>query len=95
MAREIEIQQKLIRYLKSKGCWVIKLKPGLGIPVGSPDILALYEGWWGAFEVKATEKSKFQPLQKETLKKLDQWSYATAVYAENYEKVIAELEHML
>jgi Holliday junction resolvase len=92
---ESQVQKRLIKYLKGKGCYVIKTKPGLGTPVGCPDVWAFLEGWWGAFECKATEKSPFQPLQKETIEKLDKWSTATVVHANNIDDVISQLEKML
>jgi len=92
---EGKTQQKLIKFLKSKGCYVIKTKPGPGTPVGTPDVLALLEGWWGAFEVKAYANSKFQPLQKETIEKLAVWSTARVVHSENIDDVIKELDRML
>jgi Holliday junction resolvase len=95
MVREAEIQSKLIKYLKSKGCYVLKTKPGTGIPVGCPDVFAFHEGFWCAFEVKANKRSKFQPLQKETVDKLAVWSFAKVVHSENIDEVISELEYML
>lgn len=92
---ESQVQKRLIKTLKSKGCYIIKTKPGLGTPVGCPDVFAFLEGWWGAFECKATAKSKFQPLQKETLEKLDRWSTAMVVHSDNIDDVIIQLEKML
>lgn len=92
---ESQVQKRLIKFLKSKGCYIIKTKPGLGTPVGCPDVWAFLEGWWGAFECKATEKSPFQPLQKETLEKLDKWSTAMVVHSGNIDDVILQLEKML
>lgn len=92
---ERKTQEKLIKFLKFKGAYVIKTKPGLGTPTGCPDVIALYEGFWGAFECKATANAPFQPLQKETIEKFDKWSYARVVYPENLQDVIAELERIL
>lgn len=92
---ESKIQQKLIKYLKGKGCYVIKTKPGPGTPVGCPDVIALYEGFWAAFEVKAGPNSPFQPLQEKTISKMADWSFAKVVHSENYNEVIAELEMIL
>lgn len=92
---EANLQSKLIKYLKDRGCYVIKTKPGVGTPVGCPDIIALYEGFWCAFEVKAHATSAFQVLQKDTLAKLEEWSFARMVHSENFDKVIEELEIML
>ena len=92
---EAKTQERLIKYLKRKGCYVIKLKPGLGTPVGAPDVLALREGFWAALEVKGSLKARWRPLQKETLQKLEEWSFARMVCPENYDEVIAELEAIL
>lgn len=95
MAQEKTIQTKLIQYLKKKGCYVIKVTAAPGVPVGCPDVIALLEGLWMAFEVKSTAKSPYQPLQKETLKKLGQWSHTRVVHKDNYDEIIAELETFL
>lgn len=92
---EAKVQKRLIAFLKGRGCYVIKTKPGLGTPVGCPDVFAFYEGWWGAFEVKATEKSPYQPLQKETIEKLDKWSTSWVVHSGNIDDVISQLKKML
>lgn len=92
---ESQTQKRLIQYLKRKGCYVIKTKPGPGTPVGCPDVFAFLEGWWGAFEVKARANSPFQPLQKETIEKLNDWSVAWVVHSGNINKVISQLEKML
>lgn len=92
---EAKLQSEITRYLKSKGCYVIKTKPGMGIPVGCPDIIFLLEGFWGALEVKASLKANFKPLQEDTLLKLDEWSYAKIVFPEIWPDVKLELETML
>lgn len=92
---ESKTQKRLIDYLREKGCYVIKTKPGPGTPAGCPDVLALCEGFWAAFEVKASAKAPFQPLQKETMEKLEGWSFARVVYPENFDEVIADLEQIL
>lgn len=95
MATEARVQERLIKYLRSKGCYVIKTKPGVGIPVGCPDIIALYEGWWGAFEVKSSMAAPYKPLQRETIELLNGWSTCWRVYPENYDEVIAQLDRLL
>lgn len=92
---EKRLQTKLIKFLKSKGCYVIKTRPGTGTPVGCPDVIALIEGAWLAFEVKSTEKSRFQPLQKTTIDKLDNWSYCKVIHSGNYDEVIDGLKDFL
>lgn len=93
---EAKLQSQIIKWLKSKGCYVIKTQPGPGTPVGCPDILALLDGGgWFALEVKEAEKSKFQPLQKETISKLNDMYYSTVVYPENWNDIKKQLECML
>lgn len=92
---EKKVQSDLIKFLKKKGCYVIKTKPGAGTPVGCPDIIALYEGLWLAFEVKRSATAPFRPLQKETIDKLSEWSFAWVVCPENYDQVIDHLHIVL
>lgn len=92
---ESQLQTKIIKYLKSKECYVIKTKPGVGTPVGCPDIIALCGGLWLALEVKGSATAKYRPLQEDTLKKLDSWSYAKTVYPANWPEIKADLEAML
>ncbi|HYG84597.1 MAG TPA: hypothetical protein VD907_07025 [Verrucomicrobiae bacterium] len=91
---ERQLQSKIIKYLKGKGCYVIKTG-GVGTPDGCPDIIALCGGLWFALEVKGSARSKYQPLQKITLERLNNWSYAKVVYPENWPEIKEELELML
>jgi Holliday junction resolvase len=92
---EAKLQRDIIRYLKSKGCYVIKHSAGAGVPVGCPDLSFYLEGCYGFIEVKATSRSRYQPLQKETLEKLNGWSWARRVDPSNWDEVKQELERML
>lgn len=92
MSSEKKTQANLVKYLKSKGCYVIKTRPGPGVPVGCPDVIAFHEGWWGGFEIKGAKNSKFQPLQKETIVKFEDWSTGMVVYPENYDDCISKLD---
>lgn len=93
--REGKLQDAFIKFLKSKGCYVIKVSAGSGVPKGCPDVIALYEGAWLGAEIKATKYSKYQPGQKETIAKLSEWSWCKAVHRDNYEEIIKELEEFL
>lgn len=92
---ESKVQTKIIKYLKSKKCYVIKTKPGPGTPLGCPDIIFFYEGFWGAIECKAFSTSPFRTLQKETLDKFSTWSWSAVAHSENVDDVIAELDDIL
>lgn len=95
MKKESEFEKEVVKYLKSKGCDVFKMRIAPGVAEGTPDRLFLKEGFWGFLEVKASKDAPFRPLQKEKIKKYNDWSYARAVYPENWEEVKAELEKIL
>lgn len=89
---EAKLQTQILRWLKSKGAYVIKTKPGPGTPVGCPDIVFLYEGAWGVIEVKADAKSPFRPGQRATLDRLDDWSpFVYIAYPEIWPQIKDEL----
>lgn len=92
---ESTFEKTVVKYLKSKGCKVFKMRIAPGVDEGTPDRLFLKEGFWGFLEVKKSQKAPFRPLQKEKLAFFDQWSYAKAVYPENWEKIKAELDRIL
>ena len=95
MSIESDLQSNIRKYLKSKGCYVLVIRPQPGIPDGCSDVIFMLEGFWGAIEVKKNPSAKYEPLQKETLEKLDAWSFARRVDQTNWPEVRAELEHIL
>lgn len=92
---ESRLQSEVIKYLRSKGCYVIKTRPGAGTPLGCPDILFMLEGFWGAIEVKAGVRTPYKPLQLETLQKFNKWSWARRVDPYNWIDIKYELEKIL
>jgi Holliday junction resolvase len=67
---EAKLQSKIIKWLRDQGAYVLKPRGGPGIPVGCPDIIALF-GWkWLAIEVKADAKAPFRVGQEATIKHL-------------------------
>lgn len=95
MSIESKLQSEIRRYLKTKGCYVLVIRPQPGIPDGMSDILFMLEGFWGAIEVKDKPEAKYQPLQKETLEMFDEWSWARRVDPISWLEVKKELERML
>lgn len=95
MSKESALQSTIRKYLKSKGCYVLVIRPQPGIPDGCSDIVFLLEGFWGAIEVKDSPTAKYQPLQKETLEKFNAWSWAKRVDPTNWATIREELELML
>ena len=92
---EAYLQAKIIRHLKSKGCYVIKTTPGPGVPVGCPDIIFMKDGFWGGIEAKASKTSRFQPLQKDTIALLNDMSWCRPVFPENWADIKLELDRLL
>lgn len=91
---ESQLQSEIIRYLRSKHCFVMKCA-GPGVPKGTSDVFFCLEGFYGFIEVKRSEKAPFQTLQPEFLKKMSEWSWAKAVWPDNWIEVRSELEQML
>lgn len=89
--------QKIVKdFLKSKGVYVINAPGGHpGVPSGCPDLVGLYSGGFVALEIKVDEKSRFQPLQKETLTMLNDYQYARVVHNNNWSDIKEELETFL
>jgi len=89
---ESNFQTKVRTWLRQKGCYVLTITAHPGIPDGCPDVIALVNGGgWIALECKKDAKSKFQPLQKATIKKLDDMYYSKAVWPENWGETKEEL----
>lgn len=95
MMREISFEKKVVKHLKDKGCVVVKMQAGPGVPKGFPDRIFFKEGFWGTLEIKASQKALHQSLQKEWIKQLDSMSYSRTVYPENWDKIKTELEEIL
>lgn len=97
MSIESILQSKIRKYLKDKGCYVLKTRPDArgGAPTGCPDILFMLEGFWGAIEVKDSPKAPYRPLQRETLELFNNWSWAKRVDPTNWKEIKEELERIL
>lgn len=59
---------------------------------GVPDILALFENGWAAFECKRSERSPKRPNQSYYVDLLNSWSFARFVYPENKEEVLHDFQ---
>lgn len=91
---ESKLQTEIVKWLKFNGAYVIKTRPGMGTPVGAPDLFAFYQNRWCAVEVKASAKAPFRAGQKATLKHLA--TYNLNVYVacpENWPQVKYNLLH--
>lgn len=89
---EAKLQTKIIKFLKDKGAYVIKTKPQPGTPVGCPDIIFLYEGSWGAIEVKASERAPYRQGQEATLGRFMEWTpFVYTAHPDNWDQIRLEL----
>jgi Holliday junction resolvase len=96
MAQESNFQRKVVGWLRQKGCYVLTVSTVRGIPDGCPDIIALIDGGgWLALECKTSQKSKFQPLQKVTIQKLNNMFYSRPIWPSIWDEVKKELEKII
>lgn len=93
--KESAFQQLVVKWLRAKGCVVLKYQQNATTRASIPDILFLKEGFWGAIEVKKSKTAKYRPGQKETVAKMDAMSWARVIYPENWSEVQKELGQML
>jgi len=95
MAAEAKLQADILKWLRSKGAWCMKVQAAPGVPKGTADIFFCKEGFYGFIEVKAHKNSAYQAGQKEFIAKMDEWSWARSVYAENWAEAKKELAECL
>lgn len=102
---ESNFSRRVADWLRKKGCYVLVTTVITGIPEGCPDIIALCNGGgWIALEVKAkcpykkdgtARSGAFQPLQPQTISKLNDMYYCKVVYPENFEEIKKELNTII
>lgn len=95
MVLERELQKTIIRWLRSKKCIVLKYQQNATTRSGVPDLVFLKDGFWGAIEVKRCKTAKYRPGQKEMIARMNEMSWAKAVWPENWADTRAELEEIL
>lgn len=95
MTKESTLQSNIRRFLKSKGCEVLVIRPQPGIPDGWEDIMFLKEGFWGCIETKKDPSSPYQPLQEERIRKHNEWSWSRRVDPISWLDTKKELEEIL
>lgn len=95
MALEKDFQAKVIRWLKSKGCVVLKYQQNATTRVGVADVFFCKEGFYGFLECKKSKNAPLRPGQKQFIDKMNEWSYGAIIYPENFEKIKKELGEIL
>lgn len=92
---EKDFQAKVVKWLRSQHCIVLKYQQNATTRASIPDILFLKEGFWGAIECKKSKTAKYRPGQKEMVAKMDEMSWARVAYPENWDEIKKELEEIL
>lgn len=95
MARESDFQKNVIKWLRSKGCIVLKYEANATTRAGIPDVFFCKEGFYGFLECKKSKSAPIRPGQKEFIAKVDEWSYGKIIHPQNWPEVRKELEAML
>ena len=93
--REANFQSKVVKWLKSQGCVVLKYEQNSTTHAGVADVFFCKEGFYGFIETKKNRNAKFQPLQKRFIEKMNEWSYGRVVYPENFDEIKKELKEIL
>jgi len=93
--RETQYQSKVIQKLRKlfPGCIILKNDPNY--LQGVPDVLILFNGRWGALEVKLALDGEIQPNQSYYVDTMNKMSFASFICPENEEKVLYDLQRTL
>lgn len=95
MVLEKDFQSKVIKWLKSKGCVVLKYQQNSTTRVGVADVFFCKEGFYGFLECKKSKNAPLRPGQKQFIDKMNEWSYGAIIYPENFDKIKKELGEIL
>lgn len=95
MVLEKDFQSKVVKYLRSKKCFVWKMQQNSTTQAGVADVFFCIEGFYGFIECKRSKTAKIRPGQKEFIEKMNNWSWAKICYPENWEETKKELDAIL
>ena len=89
--KESKFQSDLKKELQGMfpGCMITKLDSG--DIQGIPDLLVLYKDKWAVLENKRSVKASHQPNQDYYVDKMNDMSFASFIYPENKDEVLARL----
>lgn len=89
--KESKFQSDLKKELQGMfpGCMITKLDSG--DIQGIPDLLVLYKDKWAVLENKRSAKATHQPNQDYYVDKMNSMSFASFIYPENKDEVLARL----
>ena len=97
MTPEGKFKKKVCSQLRKWGCQVLQYSQNSTTVKGFPDTLVLLPESLVIFiEFKKSKTAKFQPLQKEWNKKLNERGFfAYIMYPENEKEVMAEIRNLI
>lgn len=91
---EKKLQTEIIKFLQSKGAYV--LKNDATYRQGVPDLSFWHPDLSGFIEVKAHKNSSFRPLQQKTIQVLeDMGLFVRVIYSENWPEYKTSFEQWL
>lgn len=92
---EAKFQAAALKWLRDHGAYVIKCRPGYGIPSGCPDAFVFYGPKHADIEFKASAKAPYRAGQEATLSYLKRSGggnqFVYTAYPENWAEIQAEL----
>lgn len=90
--KESQYEAKVVKKLRTlfPNCIILKTDPTQ--IQGLPDRLILFEDKWAMLEVKRSMHEPFQPNQEWYISKLNAMSFASAIFPENEQGVLNELQ---
>lgn len=93
---EGEFKKRICKTLRKWGGIPLQYKQDSTTVKGFPDTICILEGITIFIEFKKSKTAKFQPLQKEWIKKLeDKGHFAFVMYPENEKEIMAEIRNLL
>lgn len=94
MATEAKLQADVLKWLRSKGAWCMKVAAAPGVPSGTADVFFCKGNIYGFLECKRSSDASFRPGQKEFLERMGRYAFAKVICPENCEDIKAELEQL-
>ena len=95
MPKESDIQSKIAKWLRSKGCFVWKCQQNATTQRGVADLFFCYRSKHGFLEVKKSANAPFRDGQKDFLEHHSRWVFAQVVYPENFAIIQQEIEEYI
>ncbi len=90
---ENKFQANLIKELKEMFPGCVVMKNDSSYIQGIPDLTVLYKNHWATLECKKSESESFRPNQRYYINRMNEMSFSAAIYPENKEEVLNELQH--